>query len=386
MDIWNVGMLPFVFASLKQPTNDKLPDFLPLKLRVDNTSGLIIQEPCEEVETALRQAYVSGTIIPGGMDDKGIGKQYAENFLDYLRSTLNRDSFEGIKVLEVGCGIGYLLYRLKQLGAEVIGIDPGAYSKNGASKYQIPIVQDFFPSSRIDERFDLLIACSFLEHIQNCDDILRKMQAYLNDDGIIALSVPDCEPFLKAGDASILFHEHWNYFTEGSLRSIVNIALRLTANIVKSPFGSSLYATIKKSPFMDIDISTEIKKSKKIFDRFISLHERNINRLTEFLQRTQDNGKTIGIYVPSRVINAFAIIKRKIKTNHIRFFDDNEEMQRTYFPGFNIPIESRSDLLASPPDVTLVMSLSFGEKICKELKNAGVASRIVTWQDIFLTA
>lgn len=39
------------------------------------------------------------------------------------------------KAYEIGCGTGYLLYELKKLGANVVGIEPGPYARVGKEKY-----------------------------------------------------------------------------------------------------------------------------------------------------------------------------------------------------------------------------------------------------------
>src|SRR5271157_4191320 len=122
---WEIGSLPFVFKPLPEPTNGgDIPDFLPFSLDVDENTGTLIQSKNAYVEQILSKAYAKGSEISGMMDDHGIGELYAQDFIRFLTEQFHRETFEKLKILEIGCGTGYLLSRLKQRGAEVLGIEP----------------------------------------------------------------------------------------------------------------------------------------------------------------------------------------------------------------------------------------------------------------------
>jgi len=53
----------------------------------------------------------------------------------------------------------------------------------------------------------------------------------------------------------------------------------------------------------------------------------------------------------------------------IRFFDDHLGLAGKYYPGIDIPVESRESLYRSPPSALLIMSLSFGTKIRDSLRS-----------------
>ena len=75
---WEVGMLPFFWKTLSQPTNpDDIPDLLPLELCVDLESGLLMLHPDKDVICALSKIYSEGSIITGVMEGEGIGSSYA---------------------------------------------------------------------------------------------------------------------------------------------------------------------------------------------------------------------------------------------------------------------------------------------------------------------
>ncbi|MFM6053078.1 MAG: class I SAM-dependent methyltransferase, partial [Sphaerospermopsis kisseleviana] len=107
------------------------------------------------------------------------------------------------------------------MGADVMGIEPGIHGQAGSQRFGVPVVRDFFPSSKVSRSFDIITAFFVLEHLRDVQNFLMNIREHLKNDGILFLSVPDCEPYLAHGDISFLFHEHWNYFTEQSLYAVL---------------------------------------------------------------------------------------------------------------------------------------------------------------------
>ncbi len=374
-------MLPFVFAPMPGPTNGAdIPDSLPFTLGLDSTSGALVQEPNERVDAALSKAYPRGSNITGMMEETGIGKQYADDFLAFLQYSLGKERFEGLKVLEIGCGTGYFLHRLKMLGADVLGIEPGAQGQDGSARYRVPIVRDFFPSKQMHDTFDIIILYGVLEHIQQPSDFLRHLPAQLRTDGRIMFSVPDCEPYIRAGDISMLLHEHWNYFTEVTFSNVIRSSIGREVKCENAGFGAAVYAMA-----LDYESYDQEKRSEeRTLQEYRSLAERGLTRLRGYLDEATANRESVGVYVPARIINGLSIIRTESPLSEIRFFDDNRWFEGRYFPGFNIQIEPGENLLTNPTDRVLIMSHAFGNRIAKRLsplEEKGVT--LTGWDDLF---
>lgn len=380
--IWDIGLLPYYFAPHKEPSNGDLPDALPFCLQADSLHGFVTQRYSSKVESALREAYLRGSDI-GEMSDESItGGGYVSDFLEYMKSVLNKNSFDGLRVLEIGCGSGSLLYQLKQLNADVLGLEPGVHAKSGAEKYGLRIERDFFPSQKVTGKFDIIVAVSVLEHIVNLDAFFQNVMNHLEENGVFLISVPDCEPFFLNGDVSILLHEHWNYFTVKGLSSVVTGLLDgIDISITRAGYGGALYAVIRKSSSPVSNYGSEFIDLKRPFEQFIEKTEESLEKLATYLGNTE---KTIGIFAPHRAINALYLIRERIDFSKIRFFDDSENLQGTYFPGFDITIEGRDMLFRNPPDRVIIFSRAFSSKIENELKRNGLTSKIITWDNLFL--
>ncbi|MCW9097218.1 MAG: class I SAM-dependent methyltransferase [Ignavibacteriaceae bacterium] len=382
-NFWDIGTLPFIWKPLSSPTNeDEIPNELPFGLRISNETGLLMQAFNSIVPPVLALAYSKGSMISGMMDEEGIGKKYAEDFLDFLKKDLKRKTFDHLKVLEIGCGTGYLLHRMEQLGGKCLGIEPGRHGQNAYKKYGVRVIQDFFPSNQISGTFDIIIFYALLEHIEDPIGFLAKLKKISNPNSKILLSVPDCETYIEKGDISILLHEHWNYFTRQSLYNLLIFLGSQNIRIQKSEYGGALYASAQLTQDIHkVDsemISGEIKRSLS----FIKAAKEVTDKLSSFVRQVQIDGKTLAVYVPSRAINAF--VGQRVDLSHCRFFDDNPLLHGTYFPAVNIQIEPRQSLIDSPTDVVIIMSHSFGSKIEEQLKPVLPPKTIIkTWKDMF---
>lgn len=383
--IWDVGKLPFIYTPIKSPTNgNDLPDFLMFSLSVDPETGMLRQVIKKPVSAALSKAYIKGSMISGMMDESGIGRQYADDFLAFLINSFKTNNFKGKRILEIGCGTGYLLYRLKLLGADVLGVEPGPQGQYGTQKFMIPIINEFFPSAKINGTFDLIILYGVLEHIKSPDSFISCLKKYLSNSGTVAMSVPNSKPYIKVGDISMLLHEHYRYFTKNTLFNVINQILNCDVNIKKSSFGSCLYAITKKKSLATVLNSSIVKQEIETALKYKSLAEEKINKIHNYLCKSANRTSTVGIYVPGRIVNALSLIKDSVDLSKLRFFDDNELLQNTYYAGFNIQIESRKSLIASPPSEILIMSYSFGEKIREQLKTIlSKKIRMITWQELY---
>jgi len=381
-----LGNIPFFFRHLNSPDNDaNIPNRLPFTLAYNPDLGLIIQEYNEITDNFLSKAYKLGSEISGMMEDEGIGNEYAEDFLNFIANHLKLDSLKGKKILEIGCGTGYLLSRLSEYGAEVLGIEPGIQGQSGSEKYGVRIINDFFPSSEINDEFDVIIAYGVLEHINNPAKFLENINQYLKKDGVVFFAVPDSEPYLKTGDLSFLLHEHWNYFTKNSLEYVLIEEIAAQCMAVSSDFGGLIYSVYKKdankSVFLKTDRKNMISKEDLLFKTFNDKYNSQITCIKSFFEKMNGNEKTFGIYVPGRFINVLSKLEDDINLNKIRFFDDNKSLYGTFFPSFLIRVEDRNDLIANPPDVLIIFSNTFGKKILSEIKDK-IDSGIYLIEDI----
>jgi 2-polyprenyl-3-methyl-5-hydroxy-6-metoxy-1,4-benzoquinol methylase len=382
---WNVGQLPFYYRPLLSPSNGyTLPNFMQFNLEVSEETGLLMQEKRLETIEALRIAYQEGVVIAGGTDESESGMEYAEDVLSFILSAIGCRVPSGLRVLDIGCGTGYLLYRLKQAGADVAGIEPGAYGQLAERQYKIPIIHDFFPSKRLSGFFDLVVMHMVLEHMQDPLEALREISNILTQSGLVIISVEDEQSYVDSGDPSILFHEHFSYFTEITLANCLKYTGFTTINLHKPRFSRILYVSARKelssAPIQEQSIEHCLQLAEQYREKCI----RTQSKLSCYFKEANENRESVGIYVPARAINILSMVESKPLA--MRFFDDNPTLHGAYFPGYPMPIENRSQLIADPPKRLLVMSGSFGHRIIESVpEKTKKMMQLTTWEDIFLS-
>ena len=365
---WEIEALPFIWGTLDEPRNKgALSDFLPFNLTFDERTGLLTQKPQARVEKSLSIAYELGSVLGSNVDEDGQGRRYADDLLAFIEGALENIEPDKCHVLEIGCGNGYLMSRLAGRVASVVGIEPGPQGQLGADRFGLNIVRGFFPEALEKRKFSMIILNSVLEHIQDPVNMMRMVSQYLEPGGVAVISVPDESAYVLSNDVSTLFHEHWSFFDETTLKNVMAIADMQILNCRKSGFGASIYASIAASDASHPEVLQGVDDAIKLARCYIQKARDNCIILGDECQKLVANGKSLGIYVPARFVNAMVI--SKMSNLRVRFFDDDPTLVDTYYPGIPIKIESGSALLENPTDSLLIMSRTFGPQLAERLRS-----------------
>ncbi len=98
---------------------------------------------------------------------------------------LNKES----RILDVGCGAGFLSNDLAKNGLNVIGVDLSEESLKVARKYDETKsvhyqAADAYKLPFADQSFDVLTAMDFLEHVEHPDQVVKEFSRVLKPNGI----------------------------------------------------------------------------------------------------------------------------------------------------------------------------------------------------------
>jgi len=110
------------------------------------------------------------------------------------------DNRSGVRVLEVGCGLGYLTYALKQDGFDASGIDISELPIRDArlrfgNLFQCSAVADF--AEQHAGEYDCIILSEVVEHVGDIVLFLTQTERLLRQNGIIILTTPNRSFFHK---------------------------------------------------------------------------------------------------------------------------------------------------------------------------------------------
>ena len=176
--------------------------------------------------------YLYNTKIPAGLR-----RMYQEIFSKGLRFL---KSYKGginkkIRILDIGCSIGYILSLFKRLGfSDLQGIEPSRYCRAVARKlYGVQVITSPLAAFKDRRKFELIVMTGVLEHVANLSATLKKVAALLVNDGLLMIETPDVDKFNRR--PKIPFEqfsiEHINYFNQ---KSLINLASQYGLNRIYS--------------------------------------------------------------------------------------------------------------------------------------------------------
>jgi len=133
---------------------------------------------------------------------------YLRSLIDDLLDEIGKENMNGKRALDLGCGYGYYTVDLLQRGYEVDAVDISDHSIK-MTREQIekmgnhPRVEihninafDFEPK----KKYDLIICLEMLEHLHEDLKLLKLVNTWLKDDGILLISVPHNEKLRNIRD------------------------------------------------------------------------------------------------------------------------------------------------------------------------------------------
>jgi SAM-dependent methyltransferase len=148
--------------------------------------GLWFVNPQPTVDE-LREFYAT-------YDDGDQWRNMEEHFNRGVRKAILRTKQRGA-ILDVGCGSGNFLCRMKEAGFSAFGIEPSvsgseyAREEHGVDIYH-GMIEDYLALSS-DRQFDVITLLNVLEHLTRPAETVRRLKQVLAADGMLVVVVPD---------------------------------------------------------------------------------------------------------------------------------------------------------------------------------------------------
>ena len=100
----------------------------------------------------------------------------------------------GKKILDLGCGTGWLTKRLEKVGNHLLGLDISPQTvkqlkKKGITAYVCNLELDKWPIK--GNSFDTVVAAEIIEHLLDPDQFLKNIRRVLKNGGQLILSTPN---------------------------------------------------------------------------------------------------------------------------------------------------------------------------------------------------
>jgi len=162
-----------------------------------------------------------------------------------------------LNILEVGCSTGGAMQFFKEKGHNVTGLDLGIDAIKYGQSRGLNLINIDLPDFQTNEKFDLVIYNSVLEHIVDLDSHLKKLKDILKDDGKIFIRVPGIKnlhnnSFHKFDLLNFITLPHIYYFSVSTLTNLFN---KYGFKNIKS--NEIIFALFEKSQDVKFDIKND---------------------------------------------------------------------------------------------------------------------------------
>jgi len=120
-----------------------------------------------------------------------------EGFVKFIKETNNELNFENYKILDLGCGRGWLTNLLSKYG-NIVGIEPVKPVVKYAKKmfphieFICGTTKDLIRNNDIFNKYDLIVASEVIEHIPDNykEEFIEDISKLLNENGFLIITTP----------------------------------------------------------------------------------------------------------------------------------------------------------------------------------------------------
>lgn len=218
--IIKLGMHPFADTFIPKDALGNSEPVYPLECGLDEETGhikLIHETDPEERYNLYPYSYTSS--------NSKVSTDHWEEFAKHTSKKINIS--KGSRVIEIGSNDGFLTLQYKNIGCEVLGIDPSKTMTEISEERGIPtrcMVFNEKSSHGIDEKVDLVVANNVFNHANDPIDFAKGVKNILKDSGTFVFQVPYWFNTIKDGKFDQIYHEHPSYFTVKSACNILQLA------------------------------------------------------------------------------------------------------------------------------------------------------------------
>lgn len=351
-------------ANSYHDSNDELERF-PLKLNLCyNCYHLQLSVVVNSDLMFKNYLYVSGTTY----SLREYFKFFAKFTIDRFEEKFN---YKPKNVLDIACNDGTQLDYYKNNSIETYGIDPAENLLELSSKNH-NVVCDYFPSEKLNGKFNLITAQNVFAHTHHVVEFLEKCKLLLENDGIIYIQTSQSNMILN-NEFDTIYHEHLSFFNSKSMKILVERCGLELNNIYKfDVHGTSYVFEISKSK-NDGNVNSIIKSefNSGLYDtKTYEVFTNNAKTITTDLKQTIDNYKEKGYFIIGYGAAAKGMTLLNFgKINMDYIIDDNDLKKNLYTPGMNIPIKDINIIKDFDKVVFVPLAWNFYNEIYNRIKN-----------------
>jgi len=320
-----------------------------------------------------------------------VGKSFIKHLEEYATWAFHKFSLSKTSnVLDIGSNDGSCLKQFRNLGCNVLGVDPAKLASDIANKNNIPTLNKFFNTELTDEiilkygQFDFITSHNVFAHIDDLQSVFQNIYRLLKKEAYFVFEIGYFRDVLESGCFDTTYHEHLDYHHAKPIALYLNsIGFSVEEFSRNKIQGGSLRTVVKKTGKGLLSDSVEKfleNESNSIISNydFLNSWKSNINlSMKEFEDKVKEfanNGlKIVGYGVPTKATLLLNLANLSIE--HIPFIvEDNIHKIGRYLPTSAIPICSVKKIITYKPDIIIILAWNFSDDIINKL------SGIINWK------
>ena len=306
----------------------------------------------------------------------GVSGTFIKHFEQYAKDIISK--YGAGHVLEIGSNDGFLLKKFKDLGCEVIGIEPSKYLISEHEEKGVPVVTDFFGTKLVssndwNDSFDIVCANNVLAHIPNTLDVVKGIALALKPGGVLVVECGDQSGIVSGQYLDNVYHEHIDYYSPHSFSVLLERAGLVVEQVSPSPtHGMSFRIVARKMTgsssvvFDQLDMPQESLKVKQ------HIQERKVKMANLLADRS-----FVAYGAAAKAVTSLYTLDM-VNDRLIGVVDDNELKQNCYFPGTGVLITSPE--LLDKDALVIVTAWNVFDDIKKKLVDRGHRGEILCMQ------
>ncbi|OGO21370.1 MAG: hypothetical protein A2144_03865 [Chloroflexi bacterium RBG_16_50_9] len=377
-DVLDLGYHPLADTFLSKEQLSEPEVFYPLKIQACRRCGLL--QTKYVVSGYLRYqinpyCYESSSSSTAVKHFTSLAERVSR-FLDIERSGL---------VVDIGSNVGVLLRAFKDLGLEIMGVDPSPNICAKANSAGVETLNDFFNGDSAKRivwskgKAAVITATNVFNHADDLYAFMEAADILLQKKGTLVIEVPYLLSLIANLAYDTIYHEHVSYFSMASLRFFFHkVGYEIFHAEVNDYLGGTLRLFVGRGqehqPDNSIDELTSMESSAKLHDEntlttFAGNVYRARDELVALLYGLKREGKKIvGVGAPTKGNTLLNFCR--IGTNILDFVSDvlPEKLGR-FTPGTHIPIVTDETVRVTNPDYALLLSWNLADEIIRKVRN-----------------
>ena len=339
---------------------------------------------CGRCRHAQLLDVVSPTILYGNyIYTSSSSPDLNRHFADYAVHVSARfNLIASSRILDIGSNDGLFLSKFKEMGFEVLGVDPSEYVASLAKAKGIKTIVGFLNkqlSTKIvaeHGKMDLITANNVFSHADNLLEFAFCVNTLLADEGTFVFEVSYLKDLVDHFVIDYIYHEHLCYHSVLPLKQFLESCHLKLIDIERVPTkGGSIRcyamkstarcqpkAIVKKMIAEEMQSGLYERATYQALEKRVQAIREN---LIEMLQKEIAAGNKVAAYgasATSTVLNSILGIAGLISF----IIDDNVDRQGRLSPGYFTPVLSSEALIENKPSLTVISAWRFAEGIIKK--------------------